>query len=101
MLRRERKHFERKSRRFEYSNNEDRRQAVINFFGADPDMVDVSTVDGFSGPVTEVTFNGNVYWVLTDSEAEREATLLLKMEGSSLFTMSYAPSVSSMLCLYA
>jgi hypothetical protein len=74
MLRRERKHFERKSRRFESSTNEDRRQAVINFFGADPDMVDVSTVDGFNGPVTEVTFNGNVYWVMTDSEAEREAT---------------------------
>lgn len=61
MLRCERKHFERKSRRFESSNNEDRRQAVIDFFGADPDMVDVSTVNGFSGPVTEVTFNGNVY----------------------------------------
>lgn len=74
MTRRERKHFERKSRRFESSNNEDRRQAVINFFGADPDMVDVSTVSGFSGPVTEVTFNGNVYWVMTDSESEREAT---------------------------
>ena len=74
MLRRERKHFERKSRRFESSTNEDRRQAVINFFGADPDMVDVSTVDGFNGPVTEVTFNGNVYWVMTDSESEREAT---------------------------
>lgn len=74
MLRRERKHFERKSRRFESSTNEDRRQAVINFFGADPDMVDVSTVRGFNGPVTEVTFNGNVFWVMTDSEAEREAT---------------------------
>ena len=74
MLRRERKHFERKSRRFESSNNEDRRQAVIDFFGADPDMVDVSTVSGFSGPVTEITFNGNVYWVMTDSESEREAT---------------------------
>ena len=74
MLRRERKHFERKSRRFESSTNEDRRQAVIKFFGADPDMADVSTVEGFSGPVTEVTFNGNVYWVMTDSEAEREAT---------------------------
>lgn len=74
MLRRERKHFERKSRRFESSNNEDRRQAVIDFFGADPDMVDVRTVSGFSGPVTEITFNGNVYWVMTDSESEREAT---------------------------
>lgn len=74
MLRRERKHFERKSRRYESSNNEDRRQAVIDFFGADPDMVDVSTVSGFSGPVTEITFNGNVYWVMTDSESEREAT---------------------------
>lgn len=74
MIRRERKHFERKSRRFESSNNEDRRQAVIDFFGADPDMVDVSTVSGFSGPVTEITFNGNVYWVMTDSESEREAT---------------------------
>ena len=74
MLSRERKHFERKSRRFESSNNEDRRQAVIDFFGADPDMVDVSTVSGFSGPVTEITFNGNVYWVMTDSESEREAT---------------------------
>lgn len=74
MISRERKHFERKSRRFESSNNEDRRQAVIDFFGADPDMVDVSTVSGFSGPVTEITFNGNVYWVMTDSESEREAT---------------------------
>ena len=54
MLRRERKHFERKSRRFESSTNEDRRQAVINFFGADPDMVDVSTVDGFSGPLPKL-----------------------------------------------
>ena len=60
--------------RNEASINDDRKQAVIKFFNADPNLVDVKTSSGYDGPVTEVTFNGNVYWVLTDEEAQREAT---------------------------
>ena len=56
------------------SNNNDKKNAVAKFFGISPNSVKVSTVSGYDGPVTEAVVDGNTFWVLTEDEADREAT---------------------------
>lgn len=56
------------------SNNNDKKNAVVKFFGISPNSVKVSTVSGYDGPVTEAVVDGNTFWVLTYDEAYREAT---------------------------
>ena len=82
--------------RNEATSNDDRKQAVIKFFNADPNLVDVKTASGYDGPVTEVTFNGNVFWVLTDEEAQREATADFLQSGLSGSDIANDPVLSRM-----
>ena len=56
------------------SNNNNKKNAVAKFFGISPNSVKVSTVSGYDGPVTEAVVDGNTFWVLTEDEADREAT---------------------------
>jgi hypothetical protein len=69
------------------SNNNDKKNAVAKFFGISPSSVRVSTVSGYDGPVIEAVVDGNTFWILTEDEADREAT--------SSFTNSFSGDIHS------
>ena len=63
-----------KKRRFESLNNDDKRKAVAKFFGINPSEIEVASVTGYDGPVTQAIIGENEFWILSEDEAYREAT---------------------------
>lgn len=65
----------RKPRRFEayYATGSEVREAVAKFFNTSVDNVECNVESAYDGPVFEVIYNDNVYWVMNEEEANREA----------------------------
>ena len=63
-----------KKRRFESLNNDDKRKAVAKFFGINPSEIEIDSVTGYDGPVTQAIIGENEFWILSEDEAYREAT---------------------------